>query len=102
MEMDNSTGEEERRLPLSEVVAECVKRWFELTLLEAEDGDLNMQVLVAQMYHNGYGVPKDAYKGRAWIERASKSRLSALLVEYKHPGYSRSDSDSDYGNGKGK
>lgn len=50
------------RVPLSEVVSECVKRWFKDTLKEAKAGDINMQVLVGQMYHNGYGVPRDAQK----------------------------------------
>lgn len=50
------------RLPLSEVVSECVKRWFKDTLKEAKSGDINMQVLVGQMYYSGYGVPRDAQK----------------------------------------
>jgi len=52
----------EGRQPLSEVVADCVRRWFQDTLKEAKSGDVNMQVLVSQMYHSGYGVPKDAQK----------------------------------------
>lgn len=59
MEAENS---EQRRLPLSEVVADCVKRWFQDTLKEAKAGDTAMQVLVGQMYYSGYGVPKDAQK----------------------------------------
>jgi TPR repeat protein len=39
-----------------------VKRWFEDTLKEAKTGDISMQVLVGQMYFNGYGVPKDVEK----------------------------------------
>ncbi|CAI9772188.1 unnamed protein product [Fraxinus pennsylvanica] len=93
MEAENS---EQRRLPLSEVVADCVKRWFQDTLKEAKAGDTTMQVLVGQMYYSGYGVPKDAQKGRAWINRASKSRSSVWKVGDKHPGYNASDSDSDY------
>lgn len=50
------------RQPLSEVVADCVKRWFQDTLKEAKGGDVNMQVLVSQMYFSGYGVPKDDQK----------------------------------------
>lgn len=50
------------RVPLSEVVSDCVKRWFKDTLKEAKAGDINMQVLVGQMYYSGYGVPRDAQK----------------------------------------
>ena len=52
----------EGRQLLSEVVADCVRRWFQDTLKEAKSGDVNMQVLVSQMYYSGYGVPKDAQK----------------------------------------
>ncbi|GAB2300756.1 hypothetical protein Dimus_034793 [Dionaea muscipula] len=50
------------RKPLSEVVTECVRRWFLDTLKEARTGDVNMQVLVGQMYSSGYGVAKDEQK----------------------------------------
>lgn len=50
------------RVPLSEVVADCVKRWFKDTLKDAKAGDVNMQILVGQMYYSGYGVPRDAQK----------------------------------------
>lgn len=59
--MENRTERENTgRVPLSEVVADCVKRWFKDTLKEAKAGDINMQVLVGQMYYSGYGVPRDA------------------------------------------
>lgn len=85
----------QQRLPLADVVADCVKRWFHDTLKEAKAGDANMQVLVGQMYFSGYGISRDAQKGRAWISRASKSRSSAWKVSDKRPGYNASDSDSD-------
>ncbi|MCL7036941.1 hypothetical protein MKW94_027103 [Papaver nudicaule] len=82
--------------PLSRVVSSCVKRWFRDTLKEARDGDSGMQVLVGQMYYNGYGIPKDARKGRAWIAKASRSRSSMVWeIRNKQPGYNASDSDSD-------
>ncbi|WVZ16631.1 hypothetical protein V8G54_009613 [Vigna mungo] len=56
-------GERSGRISLSEVVADCVKRWFKDALKEAKTGDINMQVLVSQMYYSGYGVPRDAQKG---------------------------------------
>ncbi|KAG8500681.1 hypothetical protein CXB51_002845 [Gossypium anomalum] len=91
--MESSSASQ--RLPLSEVVSDCVKRWFKDTLKEAKAGDVNMQVLVGQMYYSGYGVPRDAQKGRIWMTRASRLRSSVWKVSDKHPGYNASDSDSD-------
>ncbi|XP_051143536.1 uncharacterized protein LOC127259960 [Andrographis paniculata] len=88
-------SERRQRMPLAEVVEDCVKRWFQDTLKEAKNGDTSMQVLVAQMYYSGYGVARDAQKGRAWISRASRHRSSAWKVGDKHPGYNASDSDSE-------
>ncbi|KAK1284995.1 hypothetical protein QJS10_CPB20g00190 [Acorus calamus] len=88
-------GGEERRTPLAEVVADCVKRWFQDTLREAKLGDTGMQVLVGQMYTSGYGIPKNPQKGKAWITKASKYRSSAWKVSDKPPGYNASESDSD-------
>ncbi|XP_038701558.1 uncharacterized protein LOC119998327 [Tripterygium wilfordii] len=83
------------RLLLSEVVSDCVKRWFKDTLKEAKAGDINMQVLVGQMYYSGYGVPRDVQMGRIWMTRASRTRSSVWKVSDKRPGYNASDSDSD-------
>lgn len=96
MEVEAS-GEKESsaRVPLSEVVSDCVKRWFKDTLKEAKAGDVNMQVLVGQMYYSGYGVPRDPQKGRIWMTRASRVRTSVWKVSDKRPGYNASDSDSD-------
>lgn len=58
----NTSSSNQRRLPLSDVVADCVKRWFHDTLKEAKAGDANMQVLVGQMYFSGYGISRDAQK----------------------------------------
>nr|AFK39264.1 unknown [Lotus japonicus] len=95
--MESSSGRptSNGRVPLSEVVADCVKRWFKDTLKEAKGGDINMQVLVGQMYCTGYGVPKDAQKGRIWLTKASRVRSSVWKVGDKRPGYNASDSDSD-------
>ncbi|RYQ94789.1 hypothetical protein Ahy_B08g089720 isoform F [Arachis hypogaea] len=38
------------------------ERWFRDTLKEAKAGDINMQVLVGQMYYSGYDVPRDDQK----------------------------------------
>ncbi|KAF8402545.1 hypothetical protein HHK36_010630 [Tetracentron sinense] len=100
LKMENP--ERRNRMPLSKVVSDCAKRWFQDTLKEAKAGDSAMQVLVGQMYYSGYGVPRDAQKviswifnGRGWIARASRSRSSVWKVSDKHPGYNASDSDSD-------
>ncbi|KAK2981783.1 hypothetical protein RJ640_010300, partial [Escallonia rubra] len=97
MEGDGSSngGGSGRNTPLSHVVSDCVKRWFQDTLKEAKAGDLTMQVLVAQMYYSGYGVSRDAQKGRIWMTRASRVRSSVWKVSNKRPGYNASDSDSD-------
>ncbi|CDP13949.1 unnamed protein product [Coffea canephora] len=94
---DNSTSasEQGRRIPLAEAVADCVKRWFQDTLKEAKAGDTAMQVLVSQMYYSGYGIPRDAQKGKTWMNRASRARSSVWKVSDKHPGYNASDSDSE-------
>ncbi|XP_073298661.1 uncharacterized protein [Primulina huaijiensis] len=88
-------SEQRRRMPLAEVVTDCVNRWFHYTLKEAKAGDIAMQVLVGQMYYSGYGVLRDAQKGRTWIGRAAERRSSVWKVGNKHPGYNASDSDSD-------
>ncbi|XP_008370215.1 uncharacterized protein [Malus domestica] len=90
-----SSSSNEHRVPLSAVVSDCIKRWFKDTLKEAKAGDINMQVLVGQMYYNGYGVPRDDHMGRVWITRASRTRSSVWKVSDKQPGYNASDSDSD-------
>lgn len=59
---DGGDTVEQRRWPLSEVISDCTERWFQDTLKEAKSGDVNMQVLVGQMYYCGYGAPKDANK----------------------------------------
>ncbi|KAE9610827.1 hypothetical protein Lal_00030047 [Lupinus albus] len=95
MEGITTTGEKSRRVPLSEVVADCVKRWFRDTMKEAKAGDINMQVLVGQMYYSGYGVTKDAEKGNFWLTKASRTRSAVWKAGDKHPGYNASDSDSE-------
>ncbi|MQM06743.1 hypothetical protein Taro_039569 [Colocasia esculenta] len=90
------------RIPLSEVVSDCVRRWFQDTLKEARAGDVAMQVLVGQMYYSGYGVARNVQKGKAWISKASRCRPSALKVCEKRPGYNVSDSDSEELNDEAK
>ncbi|PIA58101.1 hypothetical protein AQUCO_00500205v1 [Aquilegia coerulea] len=87
--------QQQSSVPLSDVVSDCAKRWFQDTLKDAKAGDSSMQILVGQMYCNGYGVSRDSQKGRAWFTRASKHRSSVWKVTDKRPGYNASDSDSD-------
>ncbi|CAM0957148.1 unnamed protein product [Alopecurus aequalis] len=125
MEGVNGSPAEEGRKPLSEMVDDCVQRWFQDTLKEARRGDTAMQVLVAQMYNSGYGIPRNEHKqalgsaswplgpipcrfhdftlrrdrrSRQWMEKASRYRSSVWRVGTKRPGYNASDSDSDEGN----
>ncbi|XP_019459643.1 PREDICTED: uncharacterized protein LOC109359436 isoform X1 [Lupinus angustifolius] len=84
----------ECRVPLSQVVSDCTKRWFQDTLNEAKAGDSAMQLLLADMYFNGYGVPIDPQKGNAWINKASRSKKSVRKASDIHIGYRTSDSDS--------
>lgn len=61
-------GSDPNRVPLSQVVEDCVRRWFQDTLKEAKSGDVGMQVLVGQMYCSGYGIPKDEHKVGFFLE----------------------------------
>ncbi|CAN1142109.1 hypothetical protein LINPERHAP2_LOCUS12898 [Linum perenne] len=92
---NRSNNRSSNSIRLSDVVSDCVKRWFMDTLKEAKAGDTNMQVLVSQMYSCGYGVPPDSQLGRVWMTRASRNRSSVWKVSNKRPGYNASDSDSD-------
>ncbi|XP_020596389.1 uncharacterized protein LOC110036315 [Phalaenopsis equestris] len=85
----------EERLPLSDVVADCMRRWFRDALAEAKAGEVAMQVLVGQMYNSGYGVPRNEQKAKVWLTKASRYRSSVWKVSEKHPGYNASESDSD-------
>lgn len=57
-----SNHEGQSRIPLAQVVSDCVDRWFQDSLKEAKAGDSAMQVLVGQMYYSGYGVARDPQK----------------------------------------
>jgi hypothetical protein len=62
MEDPNGSVSHSERKPLSHVVSDCVERWFHDTFKQARAGDPAMMVLVAQMFHNGYGVAKNEQK----------------------------------------
>ncbi|CAL9770337.1 unnamed protein product [Musa acuminata subsp. burmannicoides] len=80
----------EASVPLKEVVADCARRWFQDALKEARAGDVSMQVLVAQMYHSGYGVAKNEQKANVWITKASGYQSAVRKVSDEHPGFALS------------
>ncbi|KAL6902295.1 hypothetical protein ACP4OV_005171 [Aristida adscensionis] len=74
--------EEDERVPLSEVVSDCTRRWFQDALKEARTGDAAMQVLVGQMYRSGYGVNKNEHKRQkfGWRKHQGIVLLSGKLA----------------------
>ncbi|GJM88300.1 hypothetical protein PR202_ga04347 [Eleusine coracana subsp. coracana] len=62
MEDPNGSLADSERKPLSYVISDCVQRWFQDTYKQARAGDPAMMVLLAQMFHSGYGVPKNEQK----------------------------------------
>ncbi|CAK7343706.1 unnamed protein product [Dovyalis caffra] len=88
------------RLPLSVVVSDCIKRCFKDALKEAKAGDVNMQVLVGQMY---YSVDDEFERMVVWCmffgivgknldDKSIKDSVLGL------GSYTASDSDSDESN----
>jgi len=59
-------------IPLSYVVSDAVKRWFDDTYREAARGDVKQQALLGQMLNEGYGCVKDPAAASEWIERARR------------------------------
>ena len=47
------------RRSLKDVVTNCEKEWFNDTRTKAKDGEVQMQMLLAQMYLAGYGTKQD-------------------------------------------
>jgi hypothetical protein len=70
-------GSESERKPLSEVVGDCVQRWFQDAYKEARKGDIANQVLVAQMFFSGYGTPKNEYK----VYQRTLFKMRSLLIQ---------------------
>lgn len=80
--MEGCPGRRQARIPLSQVVADCVNRWFLDTLKEARSGDVTMQVLVGQMYHSGYGVPRNAQKVGGFLGTLFSLRNSVVRLGF--------------------
>ena len=51
---------ESTRRSLKDVVTSCEKEWFIDTQTKAKEGDVQMQILLAQMYLRGYGTQQDS------------------------------------------
>eukprot|EP00210_Caulerpa_lentillifera_P006414 g6127.t1 len=63
---------ESSAIPLSLVVSDAVKRWFDDTYRDAQRGDVKQQALLGQMLMEGYGCVKDPVAGAEWTERAKR------------------------------
>ena len=48
------------RRSLKDVVTSCEKEWFNDTRTKANEGEVQMQILLAQMYLAGYGTKQDS------------------------------------------
>ncbi|GJN14097.1 hypothetical protein PR202_gb00879 [Eleusine coracana subsp. coracana] len=73
MEDPNGNLADSERKPLSYVISDCVQRWFQDTYKQARAGDPAMMVLLAQMFHSGYGVPKNEQKAGVPRKRAASN-----------------------------
>ena len=64
MKMQSTTKqtEEERGVPLRDVVADCARHSFKDYLKKANNEDVDAQMIVGKMYCAGYGVNKDLQK----------------------------------------
>lgn len=60
------------RIPLRHVVRKCVAKWHKETVKAAEEGDVNMQILLGQMLMLGYSAPLDKEKGEFWLRKAAE------------------------------
>ncbi|XP_073104409.1 uncharacterized protein, partial [Elaeis guineensis] len=69
---------QERHVPLSEMVSDCMRWWFQDALNEVRSGDPMMQVLVGQMYHSGYSCPRNEQKSSSESKSAYKSFKTVL------------------------
>lgn len=58
--------------PLSVVVTDAVKRWYQDAEREAARGDVKQQALLAQMLTEGYGCHADLEAAKAWADKAKR------------------------------
>ena len=68
------------RVPLSQVVRSLTERWSEEYLAEAESGDVEAQLLVAQMYMEGWGaLREDPHEAKRWLLRARQGGVGSIV-----------------------
>ena len=58
--------------PLSVVVTDAVKRWYQDAEREAARGDVKQQALLAQMLTEGYGCRADPEAAKGWADKAKR------------------------------
>ena len=58
--------------PLSVVVTDAVKRWYQDAEREAARGDVKQQALLAQMLTEGYGCHADLEAAKGWADKAKR------------------------------
>jgi hypothetical protein len=71
---------EEKAIPLKQVVAECERQWFDQTLKAAKAGETAMQTLVGQMLCSGYGASVNVKEVQCSSSQPLHSSFSAVCV----------------------
>ncbi|KIZ06409.1 hypothetical protein MNEG_1541 [Monoraphidium neglectum] len=61
-----------RGRPLKQAIQECEARWFQETLVAAQDGEPNQMALLGHMLSVGYGCSPCQSEADHWFEEASK------------------------------
>ncbi|CAL5219005.1 g760 [Coccomyxa viridis] len=69
--------------PLTAVVHDAVRRWFQEAHKEAQRGDVKQQALLGQMLMEGYGCERDAAAGKEWSDKARRRgyRMAGVYCE---------------------
>ncbi|BDA41757.1 hypothetical protein COCOBI_02-5500 [Coccomyxa sp. Obi] len=69
--------------PLTAVVNDAVRRWFQETHKEALRGDVKQQALLGQMLLEGYGCERDSAAGKEWVDKARRRgyRMAGVYCE---------------------
>ncbi|EIE25520.1 hypothetical protein COCSUDRAFT_32673 [Coccomyxa subellipsoidea C-169] len=69
--------------PLTAVVHDAVRRWFQETHKEALRGDVKQQALLGQMLLEGYGCERDSAAGKEWVDKARRRgyRMAGVYCE---------------------
>ena len=58
--------------PLSVIVTDAVKRWYQDAEREAARGDVKQQALLGQMLAEGYGCSADSEAAKSWADKAKR------------------------------